>query len=32
VLVDGHDGRVLSWFSEDNPEDWTSLDGRLDGE
>lgn len=29
VLVDGHDGRVLSWFSEDNPEDWTSLDGRL---
>ena len=31
VLVDGHDGRVLSWFSEDNPEDWSSLDGRLDG-
>ena len=30
VLVDGHDGSVVSWFSEDNPEDWTELDGRLE--
>lgn len=30
VLVDGVDGEVVSWFVEDNPEDWTQLDGRLD--
>ena len=30
VIVDGHDGEVVSWFSEDNPEDWTELDGRLE--
>ncbi len=29
VLVDGHDGHVVSWFAEPNPEDWTTLDGRL---
>jgi hypothetical protein len=23
VLVDGVDGRVLEWFVEDNPEDWS---------
>lgn len=31
VLVDGNDGRILSWFSEDNPEDWSTLDGALRG-
>ncbi|MCB0976985.1 MAG: hypothetical protein KDB02_05960 [Acidimicrobiales bacterium] len=30
VLVDGVDGEVVSWFSEDNPEDWSDLDGALD--
>ena len=25
VLVDGHDGEVLEWFVEDNPEDWADL-------
>lgn len=30
VLVDGADGEVVSWFVEDNPEDWSDLDGRLD--
>ena len=29
VLVDGVDGRIVSWFSEDNPEDWSDLDGAL---
>lgn len=29
VLVDGVDGEVVSWFSEDNPEDWSDLDGSL---
>lgn len=31
VLVDGVDGEVVSWFSEDNPEDWSDLDGDLGG-
>lgn len=26
VLVDGVDGRVIEWFAEDNPEDWSQLD------
>ena len=26
VLVDGVDGRVLEWFVEDNPEDWSQYD------
>lgn len=30
VLVDGHDGSIVSWFSEENPEDWVDLDGRLE--
>ncbi len=30
VLVDGVDGEVVHWFIEDNPEDWSKLDGRLD--
>lgn len=30
VLVDGADGEIVSWFVEDNPEDWSDLDGRLD--
>lgn len=25
VLVDGVDGQVVSWFVEDNPEDWSDL-------
>lgn len=29
VLVDGVDGSIVSWFSEDNPEDWSQLDGSL---
>lgn len=29
VLVDGVDGRVIEWFAEENPEDWSSLDGSL---
>lgn len=29
VLVDGVDGEVVAWFSEDNPEDWSDLDGAL---
>ena len=29
VLVDGVDGEIVSWFSEDNPEDWSDLDGSL---
>lgn len=24
VIVDGIDGRVVEWFAEDNPEDWTT--------
>ena len=30
VLVDGVDGEVVDWFVEDNPEDWSELDGALD--
>ena len=26
VLVDGVDGRVLEWFVEENPEDWSTYD------
>lgn len=29
VLVDGVDGEIVSWFSEENPEDWSDLDGEL---
>jgi len=29
VLVDGVDGEVVDWFVEENPEDWSDLDGRL---
>ena len=29
VLVDGVDGAIVSWFVEDNPEDWSDLDGEL---
>lgn len=29
VLVDGVDGSIVSWFAEDNPEDWSDLDGSL---
>ena len=29
VLVDGVDGEVVEWFVEDNPEDWSDLDGSL---
>jgi hypothetical protein len=29
VLVDGVDGEVIEWFAEDNPEDWSDLDGSL---
>lgn len=29
VLVDGVDGEIVSWFTEDNPEDWSDLDGEL---
>lgn len=31
VLVDGVDGEVVDWFVEDNPEDWSDLDGALTG-
>jgi len=29
VLVDGVDGEVVDWFVEDNPEDWSDLDGAI---
>lgn len=29
VLVDGVDGEIISWFAEENPEDWSDLDGAL---
>ncbi|MBI2708526.1 MAG: hypothetical protein HYX34_02365 [Actinobacteria bacterium] len=29
VLVDGVDGEVVDWFAEDNPEDWSDLEGSL---
>ena len=28
VLVDGVDGSIVEWFVEDNPEDWSALDGQ----
>ena len=28
-LVDGVSGSVVQWFAEDNPEDWSQLDGSL---
>jgi hypothetical protein len=31
VLIDGVDGEVVDWFVEDNPEDWSDLDGALTG-
>lgn len=31
VLVDGVDGEVVDFFVEDNPEDWSDLDGELTG-
>ena len=31
VLVDGVDGEVVDWFAEDNPEDWSDLEGDLAG-
>ncbi len=31
VLVDGVDGEIVSWFTEENPEDWSDLDGELAG-
>ncbi|HXH55949.1 hypothetical protein [Iamia sp.] len=31
LLIDGVDGEVIDWFVEDNPEDWTDLDGELTG-
>jgi hypothetical protein len=30
VLVDGVDGEIVAAFTEDNPEDWSDLDGALD--
>ena len=30
VLVDGVDGEIVAWFTEDNPEDWSDLDGSLE--
>jgi hypothetical protein len=29
VLVDGVDAEIVAWFTEDNPEDWSDLDGDL---
>jgi hypothetical protein len=29
VLLDAVDGHVMEWFAEDNPEDWSDLDGSL---
>lgn len=29
VLVDGVSGEVIEWFAEENPEDWSQLDGSL---
>ena len=29
VLVDGVDGEIVAAFTEDNPEDWSDLDGDL---
>ena len=30
VLVDGVDAEIVAAFTEDNPEDWSDLDGALD--
>lgn len=30
VLVDGVDAEIVASFTEDNPEDWSDLDGRLE--
>lgn len=30
AFVDAHDGRVIDSMVEDNPEDWTTMDGSLD--
>ena len=30
VLVDGVDAEIVASFTEDNPEDWSDLDGKLD--
>ena len=32
VLVDGVDAEIVASFTEDNPEDWSDLDGRLETE
>ncbi|NLD76808.1 MAG: hypothetical protein GX643_09095 [Acidimicrobiales bacterium] len=29
VLVDGVDAEIIDWFTEENPEDWSDLDGDL---
>jgi len=29
VLVDGVDGEIVAWFTEENPEDWSDLEGSL---
>jgi len=31
VLVDGVDGRIVDTLVEENPEDWSELDGKLTG-
>ncbi len=31
LLIDGVDGEVVDWFVEDNPEDWSDMDGALTG-
>lgn len=31
ALIDGVDGEVVDFFVEDNPEDWSDLDGALTG-
>jgi len=31
MLIDGVDGEVIDFFVEDNPEDWSDLDGSLTG-
>ncbi|CAN5495326.1 hypothetical protein BH24ACT4_BH24ACT4_19860 [soil metagenome] len=31
LLIDGVDGEVIDWFVEDNPEDWSDMDGELTG-
>lgn len=32
VLVDGVDAEIVASFTEDNPEDWSDLDGKLETE